>query len=180
MYNSPGLISKNLTIRQIVNKNHLFCQDTDDNTYYVNVSNSPNNNWIGNNYPFLLTTRDYATSYKKNLTGDYKFIYSISPFPKNTFSFLFFLNIKNGNIIEMSQTNDNFNNYQMGDTFDMDHIPSYNALQVYPDTIENKNNSLILVTVVCGHGLYYICDTVDYGHITVQINDGINNLITVT
>ena len=78
MTDSPGLITKQLTIKEIVDDNHLFTQDIDGIEYYLGVVNKPNNVWIDNTYHFKFAQRDYASAYKKNSLGNYTFLYSLT------------------------------------------------------------------------------------------------------
>ena len=168
-----GNLKKFLKVLKIVDNVHILCKDKDGLEYYLGLVYEPNESWVGKSYYFDLVERDYATYYTKNLLGDFTFLYSLDPIPTldnvghAPMSFIFFLNIKTGKVMEITQDKSNFVGYTMGDRFDIFHNPSYKALIVYPGIVKNESSSLTRVTVTA-HQFYYTCETDNGDEISVH------------
>ena len=173
--NSNGTISISLTITNIIDDNH--CTTIDPITkkhYYIGHLYKLNLSSIGNTYPFIIVPRKYASTYKENALGLFIFLYALEPIPvisdisKEPFNFNFLKNSITGEVVEITQTTSNFNNYIMSSRFDITNIPTFKALQTLPFIPENKNTLLIEITVLRGHNFYFICDTAEYGQISLH------------
>lgn len=135
-------------ILSIINEKALFFQGKEK--YYINHSLSIGNKEVGKMFTFILVEKFRATGILYNPDGEYKLIgfrfYNGILFP-------FFKN-KKGDIIAISLWQIDFNNYIIGDFYDLNLIKYYIGVNSVDYLPSNKTSNNVKVTLLnkFGHG----------------------------
>jgi len=143
-------------ILKLIDEAHLLLSTKELGKIWLGHRSVFGNLEIGKNISIGPIERFYCEKYVKNPNGNYKLIFLSSP---STSLYLGFLDKKRNVKINVSNLiSSNFNNNELGESFDLSLIESYKGINIFNNLKENKSCENVKIRVLNKlSDLHYLC-----------------------
>jgi hypothetical protein len=163
-------------------KKHFYL-DIGKETLYIGNEFEFGNLEIGKEVSLDLIPRFQAQSFVKNINGNYKFVDIIQSKGEKKSPLIIFLNLVTNELIDVTLDNQftNFNNYILGDFYDLNIIETYKGFDFLENIPQNKNCLNVEITILnaLSASLHYIA-LYKEKLILISSNDNLNAYIGQT